>query len=59
MKWTFDALNESNDNIRVAWKQVHPVQDIYKLMFAFYCQDKINEIDHDENLDTDTKDIKE
>jgi hypothetical protein len=27
---TFDALNESNDNIRVAWKQVHPVQDIYK-----------------------------
>ena len=24
-------------------------------MFAFYCQDKINEIDHDENLDTDTK----
>ena len=52
---TFDALNESNDNIRVAWKQVHPVQDIYKLMFALYCQDKINEIDHDENLDTDTK----
>ena len=52
---TFDALNESNDNIRVSWKQVHPVQDIYKLMFALYCQDKINEIDHDENLDTDTK----
>jgi hypothetical protein len=52
---TFDALNESNDNIRVAWKQVHPVQDIYKLMFAFYCQDKINAIDHDENLDADTK----
>ena len=44
---TFDALNESNDNIRVAWKQVHPVQDIYKLMFAFYCQDQINAIDND------------
>jgi hypothetical protein len=24
-------------------------------MFAFYCQDKINAIDHDENLDADTK----
>jgi hypothetical protein len=52
---TFDALNESNDNIRVAWKQVHPVQDIYKLMFAFYCQDQINAIDNDISLDDNTK----